>query len=204
MFAGGWLVTALTFSCKGRGVCPSCNAKRAHVTAAHLVERVLPHVPYRRDSALPLAGGVPRALTAAAAALDGGGRAAPSPKATPVRRAGGLLPACQHAPSRQRQAGPGAAVPLRGARCAGAGAFVTSGGRPHRLANEAPAARRHHAPALHRAGTVTACGVPGACASGEPHEVSWRQVRRRRTWRAARQVRRRRVRRLKQRPARSR
>ncbi|MFY0573201.1 hypothetical protein ACN28S_01490 [Cystobacter fuscus] len=23
------------FSCKGRGVCPSCNAKRAHVTAAH-------------------------------------------------------------------------------------------------------------------------------------------------------------------------
>jgi hypothetical protein len=34
--------------CKGRGVCPSCNAKRAHVTAAHLVERVLPHVPYRQ------------------------------------------------------------------------------------------------------------------------------------------------------------
>jgi hypothetical protein len=34
----------VAFSCKGRGVCPSCNAKRAHVTAAHLVERVLPHV----------------------------------------------------------------------------------------------------------------------------------------------------------------
>jgi Putative transposase len=29
-------------------VCPSCNAKRAHVTAVHLVERVLPHVPYRQ------------------------------------------------------------------------------------------------------------------------------------------------------------
>jgi hypothetical protein len=35
----------VAFSCKGRGVCPSCNAKRAHVTAAHIVERVLPHVP---------------------------------------------------------------------------------------------------------------------------------------------------------------
>jgi hypothetical protein len=34
----------VAFSCKGRGVCPSCNAKRAHVTAVHLVERVLPHV----------------------------------------------------------------------------------------------------------------------------------------------------------------
>jgi hypothetical protein len=38
----------VAFSCKGRGVCPSCNAKRAHVTAAHLVEPVLPHVPYRQ------------------------------------------------------------------------------------------------------------------------------------------------------------
>ena len=38
----------VAFSCKGRGVCPSCNAKRAHGTAAHLVERVLPHVPYRQ------------------------------------------------------------------------------------------------------------------------------------------------------------
>jgi hypothetical protein len=65
-------------------------------------------------------------------------------------------------------------VPLRGTRCAGAGAFVTSGGRPHRLPNEAPAAGRHHAPALHRAGILTACGVPGASASGKPHEVSRR------------------------------
>ena len=38
----------VAFSCKGRGVCPSCNAKRAHVTAVHLGERVLPHVPYRQ------------------------------------------------------------------------------------------------------------------------------------------------------------
>jgi hypothetical protein len=38
----------VAFSCKGRGVCPSCNAKRAHVTAMQWVERVLPHVPYRQ------------------------------------------------------------------------------------------------------------------------------------------------------------
>ncbi|WP_349257906.1 transposase zinc-binding domain-containing protein [Archangium sp.] len=38
----------VAFSCKGRGVCPSCGAKRAHVTAMHLVEQVLPHVPFRQ------------------------------------------------------------------------------------------------------------------------------------------------------------
>ena len=38
----------VAFSCKGRGVCPSCNAKRMRVTAVHLMERVLPHVPYRQ------------------------------------------------------------------------------------------------------------------------------------------------------------
>ena len=38
----------VAFSCKGRGVCPSCSAKRAHVTAVQWVERVLPHVPYRQ------------------------------------------------------------------------------------------------------------------------------------------------------------
>ncbi|WP_141607869.1 transposase zinc-binding domain-containing protein, partial [Myxococcus sp. AB022] len=38
----------VAFSCKGRGGGPSCNAKRAQVTAVHLVERVLPHVPYRQ------------------------------------------------------------------------------------------------------------------------------------------------------------
>jgi hypothetical protein len=35
-------------SCKSRGVCPSCNARRAHDTAIHLVERVLPRAPYRQ------------------------------------------------------------------------------------------------------------------------------------------------------------
>ncbi|HEX8699373.1 MAG TPA: transposase zinc-binding domain-containing protein [Myxococcaceae bacterium] len=38
----------VAFSCKGRRVCPSCNAKRAHVTAVHLVEQVLPLVPYQQ------------------------------------------------------------------------------------------------------------------------------------------------------------
>jgi len=38
----------VAFPCKGRGMCPSCNVKRAHVTAVHLVEQVLPHVPYRQ------------------------------------------------------------------------------------------------------------------------------------------------------------
>ena len=46
--AVGYFERLVAFSCKGRGVCPSCNAKRAHVTAVHLVERVLPHVPYRQ------------------------------------------------------------------------------------------------------------------------------------------------------------
>ncbi len=31
----------VAFSCKGRGVCPSCNARRMAETAAHLVERLL-------------------------------------------------------------------------------------------------------------------------------------------------------------------
>jgi len=38
----------VAFSCKGRGVCPSCTARRANDTAAHLVDRVLPHVPMRQ------------------------------------------------------------------------------------------------------------------------------------------------------------
>jgi hypothetical protein len=44
------------FSCKTRGVCPSCNARRAHDTAIHLVERVLPRAPYRQWTlSLPVA-----------------------------------------------------------------------------------------------------------------------------------------------------
>jgi len=37
----------VAFSCKGR-LCPSCWAKRAADTAAHLVDRVLPEAPYRQ------------------------------------------------------------------------------------------------------------------------------------------------------------
>jgi hypothetical protein len=37
----------VALSCKGR-VCPSCATRRMHDTAAHLVDRVLPHVPIRQ------------------------------------------------------------------------------------------------------------------------------------------------------------
>jgi hypothetical protein len=36
------------FSCKRRGICLSCTARRAEDTAAHLVDHVLPRVPYRQ------------------------------------------------------------------------------------------------------------------------------------------------------------
>ncbi|MFO0985593.1 MAG: transposase [Planctomycetota bacterium] len=36
------------FSCRGRGFCPSCGARRMSDTAAHLVDHVLPHVPVRQ------------------------------------------------------------------------------------------------------------------------------------------------------------
>lgn len=38
----------VAFSCKGRGVCPSCTARRMCDTAAHLVDRVIPFVPVRQ------------------------------------------------------------------------------------------------------------------------------------------------------------
>ena len=38
----------VAFSCKARGVCPSCTTRRMHDTAAHLVDRVLPPVPVRQ------------------------------------------------------------------------------------------------------------------------------------------------------------
>lgn len=38
----------VAFSCDGRGVCPSCNARRMCDTAAHLVDRVVPRVPVRQ------------------------------------------------------------------------------------------------------------------------------------------------------------
>ena len=39
--------TLIAFSCKSRGWCPSCGARRAHETAAHLIQ-VLPKVGYRQ------------------------------------------------------------------------------------------------------------------------------------------------------------
>ncbi len=39
--------TLVAFSCKGRGWCPSCGARRAHETALHLLE-VMPAVAYRQ------------------------------------------------------------------------------------------------------------------------------------------------------------
>ena len=38
----------LPFSCKGRGFCPSCMARRAAERAAHLIDRVIPLVPTRQ------------------------------------------------------------------------------------------------------------------------------------------------------------
>jgi hypothetical protein len=38
----------VAFSCKGRGVCPSCMARRMAETAAHLVDHVFPSLPVRQ------------------------------------------------------------------------------------------------------------------------------------------------------------
>ena len=38
----------VAFSCKGRGVCPSCNGRHMAQTAAHLVDHVIPPVPVRQ------------------------------------------------------------------------------------------------------------------------------------------------------------
>jgi hypothetical protein len=38
----------VAFSCKNRGICPSCSARRMCNTAAHLVDRVAPNVPVRQ------------------------------------------------------------------------------------------------------------------------------------------------------------
>ena len=38
----------IAFSCKSRGVCPSCNARRMAETAAHLVDQVFPPLPVRQ------------------------------------------------------------------------------------------------------------------------------------------------------------
>ena len=38
----------IAFSCKGRGVCPSCNTRRMVETAAHLADHVIPRLPVRQ------------------------------------------------------------------------------------------------------------------------------------------------------------
>ena len=38
----------VAFSCKGRGVCPSCNTRRLAEAAAHLTDHVFPRVPVRQ------------------------------------------------------------------------------------------------------------------------------------------------------------
>ena len=38
----------LPFSCKNRGLCPSCTARRMSDEAAYLVDMVLPEAPYRQ------------------------------------------------------------------------------------------------------------------------------------------------------------
>ena len=38
----------IAFSCKGRSVCPSCNARRMVKTAAHLTDHVFPPLPVRQ------------------------------------------------------------------------------------------------------------------------------------------------------------
>ena len=38
----------VAYSCKGRGLCPSCNTRRMVETAAHLVDHVFPRVPVRQ------------------------------------------------------------------------------------------------------------------------------------------------------------
>jgi hypothetical protein len=38
----------VAFSCKGRGVCPSCNTRRMVQTAAHLTDHVFPRLPVRQ------------------------------------------------------------------------------------------------------------------------------------------------------------
>ena len=45
----------VAFSCKRRGFCPSCGARRMSETAAHLVDHVIPEVPVRQwVSSLPI------------------------------------------------------------------------------------------------------------------------------------------------------
>ena len=50
----------VAFSCKGRGICPSCGARRMADTAAWLVDRVLPETPLPARTREPGKHAVPR------------------------------------------------------------------------------------------------------------------------------------------------
>jgi DNA-directed RNA polymerase subunit RPC12/RpoP len=43
----------IAFSCNGRAVCPSCNARRIVATAAHPTDHVLPDLPVRQWQSRP-------------------------------------------------------------------------------------------------------------------------------------------------------
>jgi hypothetical protein len=62
------------FTCHGRTVCPSCTARRAASTAVHLVDEVLPQVPYRQWT-LAFPRGLKLALASDAALLTAAVRA---------------------------------------------------------------------------------------------------------------------------------
>lgn len=48
-----FLERLIAFSCRGRGVCPSCNTRRMVEVAAHLVDHVFPPLPVRQWSGYP-------------------------------------------------------------------------------------------------------------------------------------------------------
>ena len=43
--------TAVPYSCKGPGFCPSCFGKRGAEAVEYLIDHVLPHAPYRQSMA---------------------------------------------------------------------------------------------------------------------------------------------------------
>ena len=75
----------VAWSCKGRGLCPSCTTRRMNDVAAHLVDRVLPHVP------------VLSAPTPAAAPPSAGKRRRRTPRAPSTNRR-----RCRHLPRRRQ------------------------------------------------------------------------------------------------------
>ena len=46
--AGGGHDFLVAYSCKGRGLCPSCTTRRMVKTAAHLADQVIPRLPVAR------------------------------------------------------------------------------------------------------------------------------------------------------------